>query len=131
MSDGPKRVLVVDDDGAMRALIAALLRKEGDLEVDTVETGTAALDHAGKTGYGVIVLDMMLPDMSGLQFIEKLRVVREEIAPIIAITGASSTITPDEVIHGSFAGGVYEIIRKPLDQKRLVAAVRECVDQPL
>jgi len=126
-----KPILVVDDDGSMRALIGALLRREGDLDVDSAATATEALEKAAEKRYEAIVLDMMLPDMSGLQFMESFEAERGERPPVIVITGASATITPDEVIRSSFQGAIYEILRKPLDQKRLVSAIREIVDRPI
>ena len=78
----------------------------------------------------VIVLDMMLPDMSGLEVLQKISDARDrDLPPVIVITGSSRTVTPDEVIRGSFTGGIYEIFRKPIEQGRFVEALHECVDE--
>ena len=75
----------------------------------------------------VVVLDMMLPDTDGLQFIEQLKVRRPNPPAIIAITGASQTLVPDSMIEGPYRGLVSAIFRKPIDRAKLRQTVAFCL----
>ncbi|HEY8133580.1 MAG TPA: response regulator, partial [Thermoanaerobaculia bacterium] len=87
-------VLVVDDTDSVRKLLVADLSKDDRFRVDQAATGQEALEKAVTPECAVVVLDMMLPDTDGLQFIDQLRVKRPNPPAIIAITGASETLVP-------------------------------------
>ncbi|HEY2321960.1 MAG TPA: response regulator, partial [Thermoanaerobaculia bacterium] len=59
-----KRALVVDDDAAIRILVAKILRRHG-FEVDAVPDGAAAIEHLMQHDYAVVVLDLMMPRIDG------------------------------------------------------------------
>src|SRR6185369_3213704 len=63
------RVLVVEDDDAIRTLLAAALRRE-PVEVDIASDGAAALQMTRGAEYAVIVLDLMMPRLNGFEFLE-------------------------------------------------------------
>src|ERR1700738_727737 len=69
-----KRILVVDDDQALRSLIQELLEEEA-YEVETAIDGLDALDHLDhqRNAYDVILLDGMMPRLNGLQFLQKVQ----------------------------------------------------------
>lgn len=120
-------VLVVDDNDMMRKLLAVELSADGRFQVDAAATGAEGLAKAIATGCSVIVLDMMLPDFDGLQFIERLRVARPDNLPsIIAITGAPATLVPDGMIEGPYRGLVSAVFRKPFDHAKLRETVAFC-----
>ena len=120
-------VLVVDDNDMMRKLLAVELSADGRFEVEAAATGAEGLQKAIATGCSVIVLDMMLPDFDGLQFIERLRVARPDNLPsIIAITGAPVTLVPDGMIEGPYRGLVSAVFRKPFDHAKLRETVAFC-----
>ncbi len=126
MADKPG-VLVVDDNDMMRKLLVVELSSDGRLQVDSAATGAEGLQKAVASGCSVIVLDMMLPDFDGLQFIEKLKVARPENLPtIIAITGAPSTLVPDTMIEAPYRGLVSAVFRKPFDHAKLRETVAFC-----
>ncbi|PYQ32948.1 MAG: hypothetical protein DMF57_11185 [Acidobacteria bacterium] len=126
MSDKRPMVLVVDDNDAMRKLLVADLTQETTLRVEEASTGAEALKKAVSPDCAVIVLDMILPDTDGLQFIEQLREVRPDTPSIIAITGASQSLVPDSIIEGPYRGLVSAIFRKPIDRVKLRETVVFC-----
>ena len=112
----PHRVLVVDDDEAIRKLIAAILRRRSFI-VDTVGNGEEALRKLGEHHYAVMLLDLMMPRLDGYSVIDRVR--EQKIATeIIVVTaaGASQVKSLDRSI-------VRSVISKPFDVTQLVDAV--------
>jgi CheY-like chemotaxis protein len=121
-------VLVVDDNDSMRKLLAVELSGDGRFHVEQAATGAEGLAKAVSTRCAVIVLDMMLPDTDGLQFIERIRTSRADDPPsIIAITGAPSTLVPDSMIEAPYRGLVSAVFRKPFDHAKLRETVEFCI----
>jgi len=121
-------VLVVDDTDSVRKLLVAELSRDGNIRVDQASTGAEALEKAVSPDCAVVVLDMMLPDTDGLQFIDKLKVRRPDPPSIIAITGASHTLVPDSMIEGPNRGLVSAVFRKPIDRAKLRETVAFCLN---
>jgi CheY-like chemotaxis protein len=119
-------VLVVEDNDMLRKLISVELAQDGRLQVESAATGEEGLKKAVSTNCAVIVLDMMLPDTDGLQFIEKLRVVRENPPAIIAMTAAPASALPDSIIEAPYRGLVSAVFRKPFDHAKLRETVAFC-----
>ena len=120
-------VLVVDDTDSVRKLLVADLSLDDRYRVDQAATGREALEKAVSPDCAVVVLDMMLPDTDGLQFIDQLRVKRPNPPAIIAITGASETLVPDLMIEGPNRGLVSAVFRKPVDRAKLHETVVFCL----
>ena len=125
----PKKpmVLVVDDTDSVRKLLVADLAQDGNIRVEQASTGAEALELAASPECAVVVLDMMLPDTDGLQFIDQLRTRRSDPPSIIAITGASQTLVPDSMIEGPNRGLVSAVFRKPIDRVKLRETVAFCL----
>jgi CheY-like chemotaxis protein len=120
-------VLVVDDTDSVRKLLAADLAQDTRFRVEQASTAAEALEKAVAPDCAVIVLDMMLPDTDGLQFIDQLRVKRADPPAIIAITGASQSLVPDAIIEGPYRGVVSAVFRKPVDREKLRETVAFCL----
>ena len=114
------RVLVVDDDPGIQLLVTRLLLRDG-WSVDTADDGITALAKIRATQPDVVVLDVMLPQMSGLALLENLH--REQPLRNVVIVTAASTRTLQSLECGQ---DVWEIVRKPFDIADLVASVRSC-----
>ncbi|MCX7040407.1 MAG: response regulator, partial [Spirochaetes bacterium] len=87
-SAGPRtRVLVVDDEPSIRALLKAILEQKGH-QVDVVADGRAAIERVSAHRYGVILLDVRMPDMSGLEVFQRIKGIFASIASrVVFLTG--------------------------------------------
>ena len=83
-----KRILVVDDEEIIRDVLAELLSSES-YTVETAENGSKALEMVRNRDYGCILLDLMLPDLDGLQVLEELNTVEDRPEVIILTAYAS------------------------------------------
>jgi two-component system, OmpR family, response regulator RegX3 len=111
------RVLVVEDEESFSDALSYMLRKEG-FEVSVAETGTAALTEFDRTGADIVLLDLMLPEMSGTEVCRALR--SKSTVPIIMVTARDSEI--DKVVGLEL--GADDYVTKPYSPRELVARIR-------
>jgi DNA-binding NtrC family response regulator len=83
------RVLVIDDEPAIRESLQALLTLEGGYAVDLAESGAEGLNKLTRRGYDLVLLDLMMPDMSGMEVLHEVR-ERDRETPIFMITAYGS-----------------------------------------
>jgi two-component system, response regulator, stage 0 sporulation protein F len=117
-----KRVLVADDDHAIRQLLCTLIKREG-LSVDCVADGVEAIAKLEERNYYVILLDLMMPNLDGFAVIQHLAEHPQEPKPIVFIISAYADQTFKQV-DPHVVGGV---IHKPFDVIALGELVRHCV----
>jgi CheY-like chemotaxis protein len=129
MADKKPMVLVVDDNDTMRKLLVVELGQDARLRIESARTGAEGLEKAMDEECCVIVLDMILPDTDGLQFIERLKELRADPPSVIAITGASQSLVPDAIIEGPNRGLVSAVFRKPFDRAKLRETVAFCATE--
>lgn len=115
------RVLVVEDDPSMRQTIELMLRKE-QWVVDSTHLGEDGLEIGKLYDYDIILLDMMLPDMDGLDVIRQLRAARVE-TPVLILSGLSDS---DRKVRG-LGVGADDYLTKPFDRAELVARMQAIV----
>ncbi|HET9518290.1 MAG TPA: response regulator transcription factor [Actinoplanes sp.] len=111
------RVLVVEDEESFSDALSYMLRKEG-FEVSVAGTGTAALTQFDRTGADIVLLDLMLPEMSGTEVCRQLR--QRSAVPIIMVTARDSEI--DKVVGLEI--GADDYVTKPYSPRELVARIR-------
>jgi two-component system, LuxR family, response regulator FixJ len=111
-------VHVIDDDEAMRESLAFLLDAAG-LTARTYESATRFLETVETAGSGVIVTDVRMPEMSGLELVRRLK-ARETPLPIIMITGHGDVPLAVEAMKA----GVVDFLEKPFEDEALLAAIR-------
>ena len=111
------RVLVVDDDPALAEMLTIVLRGEG-FETAVVADGTRALPAVRDTQPDVILLDLMLPGMNGIDVCRAIRA--ESGVPIVMLTAKSDTV---DVVLG-LESGADDYVVKPFKPKELVARIR-------
>jgi excisionase family DNA binding protein len=111
--DGRQRVLVVDDEAAIRDLLAKILVL-AEYEVETVSDGPTALDRlrASHGGYDLMIADLKMPGMDGLSLIREVKHIAPNLA-IIIITGFSSESTAIEAVNLGVAGYLTKPFRVP------------------
>ncbi len=117
-SDGPAPVYVVDDDDAMRDSLQVLLATEG-LEARTFASGEAFLRAAETIPDGLLVLDLHMPSVGGLEVLDQLK-ARRIAMPAVVITGRLD----DAARARALSAGVTAILEKPLDPDTLLQTLR-------
>jgi two-component system OmpR family response regulator len=112
-----KTILVVEDDRKIAKVVKVYLEGEG-FRVFTAEKGKEALDIALKEPLSLVILDLMLPDMSGEEICQELKEIGD--FPVIMLTAKSSE---EERVAG-FALGADDYVVKPFSPRELMARVR-------
>jgi two-component system response regulator VanR len=103
------RVLVVDDEAAIRALVAKIIERAG-YPVDTARDGAEAIDKLTNSRYAVVVLDLMMPNVDGYGLIDYLK-ERGGPRPAIIVVSAGDSAAFRQ-LDGAM---VHSILRKPFD----------------
>lgn len=114
------RILIVDDDEAIRRLLFTILRKRG-LAVDTARDGAEALEQLQRCNYTLLLLDLMMPRVSGWQVLEMLAKRDRPNRPVVIVLTAG--IEPRDFSPDLVAGS----IRKPFDIELLLDTVTGCM----
>ena len=112
------RVLFVEDDQALRMVISETLSMEGFTVLDASD-GIAGLEIFSTEKVDVVVADIMMPHLDGLDMVARMR-LRDRTVPILFLTAKSSV---DSVIEG-FRAGADDYIRKPFSMKELIVRIR-------
>ncbi|MDI2098844.1 response regulator transcription factor [Ruicaihuangia caeni] len=121
LDGSPVRALVVDDEESLSDLLHMALRYEG-WEVRTAATGQAALTHAREFKPDVIVLDIMMPDLDGLEVLRRLRTSGDDV-PVLFLTAKDAV---DDRVAG-LTGGGDDYLTKPFSLEELVARLRALI----
>lgn len=115
------RVLLVEDDAATSKSIDLMLT-HADFNVYTTDLGEEGIDLAKLYDYDIILLDLALPDMSGLDVLRKLRMAKVD-TPILILTGNAET---ESKIKG-FGYGADDYLTKPFHREELIARINAIV----
>lgn len=116
-------VHVIDDDPAMRDSVAFLL-ETADLQVKTYESAVAFLENAGALEPGCIVTDVRMPEISGLELLDRLKDLGVS-QPVIVMTGHADVPLAIQAMKA----GVVDFIEKPFDDETLLSAIRSALAQ--
>lgn len=115
---GPLSVLVVEDHPVNQAVVRSYLEAMGHRPV-VAETGAAAIAAAAAGGFDAILMDVSLPDMSGIEVTRHIRAAKSGAVPVI---GVSAHVQPAEVA-ACLAAGMDEVLPKPVVPERLAAVL--------
>ncbi|SRR5579875_80363 len=116
------RILIVDDESGIRESLGALLRDEG-YEVDAVATGEECLDAIERQQYQLVLLDVWLTGMDGLETLEKLQ--RRDPAPMVVMISGHGNV---ETAVRATKLGAFDFLEKPLSIEKVVLVVRNALD---
>jgi len=114
------RLLVVDDDRAIRKLLERIARRAG-FEVDGAKDGIEALDMLDRADYDVALIDLMMPRLSGYELVQHIgtRPRRPVVIVATALTSSDVASVDDTLVR--------RVIRKPFDVHAVVAALTEAM----
>ena len=112
-----RHILVVDDEARIREVVQYALEREG-IRVDVVDDGAKALDTIQRGDFDLVILDVMLPGMDGLELCRKVRATSK--VPILFLSARSDEI--DRVLGLELGGDDY--LTKPFSPRELVARVK-------
>jgi CheY-like chemotaxis protein len=121
MQVSSKRVLIVDDDASIRALLGSVLRRR-DLIVDEAHDGVEALNLLKENSYSVVLLDLLMPKLDGFGVIKDIGSAISTPV-VLVITGADRALIRQldpQKIHG--------VVNKPFDAEDLATLVVACAE---
>jgi DNA-binding response OmpR family regulator len=112
-----RRILLVDDEKEFAEYTARRLRVRG-AEVQVVHDGQGALDTLGQEEFGVIILDMLMPGLSGLEVLEQIHCLHPK-SRVIVLSGHANEDAANNVLRL----GAHAYLRKPCEFSELLAAI--------
>jgi CheY-like chemotaxis protein len=115
-----KRILVVDDDDAIRTLLFTVLRRRG-FKVDVARNGVEAIERCTQCAYAIVLLDLMMPRMSGWEVMETLAQQPVQTRPVVLVLTAG--LEPRNLDTTLVAG----MMHKPFDVDLLLDTVAGCL----
>ena len=115
------RVLLVEDDPAMAQSVELMLKTAG-MVVDATDLGEDGLEIGKLYDYDIIILDLGLPDMDGLEVLRRLRDARVE-TPVLILSG----LTESEMKVKGLGTGADDYLTKPFDKQELLARIQAIV----
>ena len=119
----PQSILVVDDETGIRSALVDILREEG-WKAEAVASGEECLKAVEKNHFDLLLLDVWLPGVDGLEVLKRLK--EREAAPAVILISGHATI--ETAVKGTKLGA-FDFIEKPLSMERTVLLVRHALDQ--
>jgi CheY-like chemotaxis protein len=116
------RILVADDDHSIRQLLSTIIQREG-FEVECVADGRQAIERLQERDYALILLDLMMPIVSGFEVIRYLKENPPMLKPVVLVISAYT----DQRFRDVDANIVAGVLRKPFEVADLAGIVRLCV----
>ena len=119
------KILVIEDEAAIRRVLLKILTEENDTyEVDEAEDGLVGVDKIKKEDYDLILCDIKMPKMDGVEVLEAVKKIKPEI-PMVMISGHGDLDTAVNTMRL----GAFDYISKPPDLNRLLNTVRIALDR--
>ncbi len=116
--------MIVDDEPDMLSMLRLILEKKCACDVVTASSGLAALELLGDCKPDVIITDIKMPDLDGLQLLKKIQAYDQTMSVII-MTGYG---TIDMAVQ-ALKDGAYDFLQKPFDKDHIVRIVRNCLER--
>ena len=118
------RILLVEDDPDTARFISRVLQKRGGYDVEHVPNPPAALSRLGTERWDLVITDIEMPDMTGIELLETLR----RKAPALPVAVITAHVTVDNAV-GALRGRADEFMQKPLHPDTLITAVTRLVER--
>lgn len=117
------RILVVDDELDMLALLAMIISEKTEHKVTTTNNPLEVIQFVLEGGYDLIITDLKMPTMDGIELIGKIRNIDQYI-PILVITAYGSIESAEEAI----TKGAYDYITKPFRKEQILIAIDRALE---
>ena len=117
------KILVVDDEESIREFFQIMLKREG-YEVFTAANGKEGLEHLKKNPVDLIISDIQMPELSGLELLSKVREIDPEMV-VMMITAFGST----EIAVEAMKRGAYDYIQKPFKIDEVKIIIRQALEK--
>lgn len=118
-----ERILVVDDEAVLRKLLADMLALE-DFDVVTAEDADSAVKLLSKRRFDAAILDLMMPRVTGIELLEKIREIDKEL-PVIILTAYGSKESAIKALRL----GAHDYLEKPPERERLIHTIRKGIER--
>ncbi len=118
------RILIVDDEPGIRQSLRGVLGDEG-FHVDAVESGEVCLETLGATAYELVMLDIWLPGMDGLETLSRIQRIAAADRPEVVVISGHGTI--DTAVKATKLGA-YDFLEKPLSIERVLVVAKNALD---
>lgn len=118
-----KKLLIIDDEKSIRKTLREILEYE-KYQVDEAADGTEGLIMIQKDKYDIILCDIKMPKMDGIEVLEKIMQITSD-TPVVMISGHGNIETAVEAVKK----GAFDFISKPLDLNRLLVTIRNAMDK--
>ncbi len=119
------KILVIEDEAAIRRVLVKILSEENDsYQLEEAEDGLKGLEAVKNNDYDLVLCDIKMPKMDGVEVLEAARKIKPEI-PFIMISGHGDL----ETAVGTMRAGAFDYISKPPDLNRLLTTVRNALDR--
>lgn len=117
-----EKILIVDDNEVMRFTLTELLEESG-FESNAVGDGIAALEEVKNNFYDLVILDLRLPGMNGLEILRKIKLSNKTL-PVIMLTAFGEITTAVQAIKQ----GAHDFITKPFDNEAIIISIRKALE---
>ena len=119
------KILIIEDEATIRRVLGRILSEESDnYEVEEAENGIAGLEKIKQTDYDLVLCDIKMPRMDGVELLEEVKKIKPEI-PMVMISGHGDM----ETAINAMRLGAFDYISKPPDLNRLLNTVRNALDK--
>lgn len=121
-TQGTEKILVVDDEESMRVTLAAIIEEEG-YEVETAASGEQAVELCSRTRFGVVLMDVRMPGIDGVEAFRRIRRHQEGVRVILM-----SAFSTDQLKEAALDDGAIAFLPKPLDLEKAVDLIRDTTE---
>jgi len=118
-----KRIQVIDDEAVIREGLSRILSSL-DFQTETFASGHPAIERMQQTDFDLVITDLKMPGMSGLDVLKSIKILQPEV-PVIIITGYSTVETAVEAMKN----GAYDYIAKPFTPDQIIEKVNKALEQ--
>jgi DNA-binding NtrC family response regulator len=120
-------ILIIDDDAAVSRTLSLILTRAG-YQVSTVTSGRKGLEMLTNGGFGLVLTDIIMPELDGIEAIRRIRADHPGLR-IIAMSGGGQ-IDKADFLHMAEALGADRVVEKPVRSERLLELVKSVMEKP-